>query len=337
MDSFTGPIFDEAQYRQDVLLLSTSESEEAQAQKLAIEAQQLGLKAPEIEASAPLAASIASGIVGFSSPVLSSASSTDRNSVCGSVTPSYEPASPSPSAIDQVVSSFSDVAIASDRFKPGSTRSLATLSTRPTSFCSSEGRTALAGYGYHNESFEAKSNRHSMLSVASADKKEKRRRSLKSAIGKIHFRKKRPSSTLLPPETQITISRGDKGVERVFLEPKPEPNDPGQVIPDQSTKTPLPRLEIPLYSKESLQRSLDDPELSEMSERHRMEKNRHLAFQDAAFAILRRRHQTAVSERRADNQRQEDEKREMVRYQLGGFIPSLQSYTNRRLYRISKQ
>lgn len=313
MDSITG-IFDEAQYRQDVLHLPTPEAEEAQAQQLANEAQQLGLKVPEIEASAPLAASIASGMVDLSSPVLSSGSSTDRNSVCGSVTPSHEPVSPSPSALDQVVSSLSDITIASDGFNPGSTRSLATLSTRPTSFCSSEGRTALAGYGYNNDYFEAKSNRHSMLSVASADTKEKRRSSLKSAIGRIHFRKKRTSSTLLPPEARITTSRGEKGVDHVFLEPKPEPNQPEhETVPHQSTETPLPRLEIPLYSKDSLQRSLDDPELSEMSERHRMERNRHLTFQDAAFAILRRRHQTAVSERQSENQRLEDEKREKVR------------------------
>jgi hypothetical protein len=323
-------IFDEAQYRQDVLQLPSPESEEAQAQQLANEAQQLGLKVSEIEASAPLAASFASGMVDLSSPVLSSGSSTDRNSVCGSITPSHEPVSPSSSALDQVISSLSDVTIASDRFKPGSTRSLATLSTRPTSFCSSEGRTARAGYGYNNDFFEAKSNRHSMLSVASADKKERRRSSLKSAIGRIHFRKKRTSSTLLPPEARISVSRGDTGVDHIFLEPEPEPINPGhETVPQQSTETPLPRLEVPLYSKESLQRSLEDPELSEMSERHRMEKNRHLAFQDAAFANLRRRHQTAVSERQADNQRQEDEKREKVRSPTTGlFINSLLMYNS---------
>jgi hypothetical protein len=309
-------IFDEAQYRRDVLQFPSPESEEAQAQQLANEAQQLGLKVLEIEASAPLAASIASGMVGFSSPILSSGSSTDRNSVCGSVTPAHESVSPSPSALDQAVSSLSDVTIASDRLKPGSRRSRSTLSTRPTSFCSSEGRAALAGYGYNNDFYDAKakSNRHSMISVASADKKEKRRSSLKSAIGRIHFRKKRTSSTPLSPEVPIRVPMGDKGVENVFLEPQPESIDPShENVPRPSTEAPLPRLEIPLYSKEDLQRSLDDPELCEMNERHRLEKNRHLAFQDAAFAILRRRHQTAVSERQADNQRLEDEKREKVR------------------------
>lgn len=131
-----------------------------------------------------------------------------------------------------------------------------------------------------------------MLSAASADKKDKRKSSLKTAIGKIHFRKKRTSSALVLPEPH-GAAHGN--------------------VSSHTGIEPLPRLEIPLYSKEALQRSLDDPALSEMHERHRMERNRHLTFQDAALGILRRRHQTAVSEQQSDNQRREDEKREKVR------------------------
>ncbi|CAG8898832.1 unnamed protein product [Penicillium egyptiacum] len=312
MESSAGPIFDEAQYRTDVLHHPSPESEAAQAQHLAEEAQQLGLKVPEIEASALLAASIASGTVDLSSPVLSSGSSTDRNSVCGSVTPSHEPSSPVPSVLDQIVSSLSDVTLSSDHIKAGSTRSLASLSTRPTSFGSSEGRTGLIGHGY-NDAFEAKSHRHSILSVASADKKEKRRSSLKSAIGRIQFRKKRTSSAIvLPSEGHLTVSTSDKGDEHVFFGPTPGPDNTAHedVPANASNGVSLPRLEIPRFSKEELQRSLDDPELSEMHERHQMERNRHLAFHDAALSTLRRRHQTAISEHQSDNQRQEDEKRE---------------------------
>ncbi|CAI7578700.1 unnamed protein product [Penicillium glandicola] len=313
MESSTGPIFDEAQYRTDVLHHPSLESEAAQAQHLAEEAQQLGLKVPEIEASAPLAARIASGMVDLSPPVLSSGSSTDRNSACGSVTPSHEPSSPVPSVLDQIVSSLSDVTVGSNRINAGSTRSLASMSTRPTSFSSCEGRTVLAGHGYDDhDPFEAKPHRHSMLSVVSVNKKEKRRSSLKSAIGRIHIRKRRPSSPfVLPSDPRMTVSTSDKGVEHVFFEPQPELNNDAHesVSPHASTEASLPRLEIPLFSKEELQRSLDDPELSEMHERHRMERDRHLAFQDAAFSTLRRRHQTAISEQQADNQRQEDGKR----------------------------
>ncbi|CAG8926349.1 unnamed protein product [Penicillium salamii] len=296
---------DETQYRQEVLGLS-AESEEAQAQQLAVEAQQLGLNISEVEATAPLAASIATGNVDLASPVLSSGSS-DRNSAGGSVTPSHEPTSPSAPTLDPIVAGMSQVTLASRRLQPGSTRSLASMSTRPTSFCSSEGRVALAGYGYNNDMMDAKSKRHSMLSVASADKKEKRRSSFRSAIGRIHFRKKRPSSTLLPSDA--TVLRTGQEPDRVYLESPLERQVPEDAIAEDGG-VPLPRLQIPLYSKESLQRSLDDPELSKMSERHRLERDRHLAFQDAALGILRRRHETAVTERQSDNQQQQEHKRE---------------------------
>ncbi|KAJ6040373.1 hypothetical protein N7444_009278 [Penicillium canescens] len=245
-----GPIFDEAQYRRDVLNLSSPEAEQERAQQLADEARQLGVKMPEMEATAPLSASIASGLLELSSPLLSSGSSTDRISVYdGSVTPSHEPGSPSTSALDQVVSSLSEITIASDHINPGSTRSLASLSTRPTSFCSSEGRTGLALHGYNNDPFEGKSHRHSMLSIASADKKEKRRSSLKSAIGRIHFRKKRTSPPIvMSPDSRITLSKSDKGVDHVYLEPTPGSNNPddGDIPPaiprppKRTTEAPFP-------------------------------------------------------------------------------------------------
>ncbi|KAJ5965834.1 hypothetical protein N7481_012548 [Penicillium waksmanii] len=304
------PVLDEQQYRTDVLHLDSAEAEQARAQQLSDEARTLGLKVPEIEASAPLAASIASGMVDLSSPVLSSGSSTDRNSLAdGSVTPSYEPSSPSP--LDQVVSSPSSITIASELAKPGSTRSLASLSTRPTSYCSSESRTLPGAYAYgkNADSLSVPVNRMSMLSVASADKKDKRRSSIKSAIGRIQFRRKRPSSVLLPPDSNVLVSKGDTGVDHVYLEQKKQAPTSNDMLPRPPTSESLAKLEIPLFDEESLQRSLDDPELSEMLERHRLEKDRHMVFQDAALSITRQRHQTAISERYADNERLEEEKR----------------------------
>ncbi|KAJ5692307.1 hypothetical protein N7462_001730 [Penicillium macrosclerotiorum] len=331
MDAHPGelPLLDEDQYREQVLGISL-EAEHARAQRLSDEARRLGLKLLEIEASAPLAASIASGMVDLSSSVLSSGSSTDRNSICdGSITPSREPSSPSspaspaPSPLDQVASSLSEITIASERIKPGSTRSLASLSTRPTSYCSSESRAINGGYGLGNhEPLVASPHRMSMLSIASVDKKERRRSSLKNAIGRIHFRKKRrPSTVVLPPHSQITVSKGDGGgVEHVYLESRPKrPATSHEVYPniDSSTQSlsklefPLEtKLEIPMFDKETLQRSLEDSELGVMRERHHMERDRHLTFQATALSILRQRHQAALSERQLENQRLEDAKQE---------------------------
>jgi hypothetical protein len=308
-------LLDQDRYREEVLGLS-AEAETARAQQLLDDARALGLKVPEIEASAPLAASIASGMLDLSSPVLSSGSSTDRNSICeGSITPSHEPLSPS--RLDDVVSSLSEITIASDRIKPGSTRSLASLSTRPTSYCSSESRATLGNYG-NNYGTLSPTHRNSVLSVASADKKEKRRSSLKNAIGRIYFRKKRtPSSVLLPPNAQIMVTKDDGGiVDHVYLETRrdrPSTSHDGDAV-SSSTAESLPKLEIPIFDKEAVQRSLDDPELKELLERHRMERNRHVAFQEAALSILRQRHQTAISERQSDHERLEEEKREKVKF-----------------------
>ncbi|KAJ5797996.1 uncharacterized protein N7503_007292 [Penicillium pulvis] len=315
------PVLDEDKYRTEVLQIASQEAEQARAQQLSDEAQQLGLKVPEIDA-APLAASIASGMADLSSPALSSGSSTDRNSACdGSVTPSLsvEPTSPAllPSSLDQVATSLSQLTFSSERVKPSSTRSLASLSTRPTSFCSSESRTINAGLGIQ-DGLAIKGNRSSMFVVAPGDKKEKekerRRSSLKSAIGRIHFRRKRaPSATTSPPTAQITISKSDEGVEQVFIErPSNPPASNAVSVTSTSTTDSIPKVEveIPTFDAASLQRSLDDPELSEMMERHKMEKSRHMAFQDAALETLRRRHQTAVSDAQSENQRREDEKRE---------------------------
>lgn len=328
MESNNPPaILDEDQYRWTVLRLPSAESEQARTQQLADEARQLGLKVPEIEVSASSTASITSGLVDLSSPVLSSGSSIDRISTYeGSITPSYEPTSPSPSPspLDQAVSSLSEITIASDHVKPGSTRSLASLSTRPTSYASSEGRANNISSSYsHNDGLASKAHRSSLLSVASADKKDRRgsgsrSSSLKSAIERIHFRKKRtPSTDVLPPTSPITVSKDESGdVDRMYLKSRAEAKhhtDHEENPHLSSAEDPVFKLESPVFDQAALQRTLDDPELSEMHERHRMEKNRHLAFQDAALSILRRRHQAAVSARQSDHQHQEEKKRAKVR------------------------
>ncbi|KAJ5738463.1 hypothetical protein N7493_001618 [Penicillium malachiteum] len=319
-------IMDEDKYRTEVLQVTSAEAEQARAQQLSNEARDLGLKVPDINATAPLAASIACGMIDLSSPALSSASSTNRTSTCdGSVTPSLslEPSSPPSAPLEQATSSLSQITLGSERVKPGSTRSLASWSTRPTSFCSSESRTINAGLGLH-DGVTMKANRNSMYVVAPADNKEKekerRRSSLKNAIGRIHFRKKRaPSAAMLPPNARVMITRSDEGEQYVFLEkPREIPtsaagnaSSPAYPSSNSSSMTDsLPKVEIPTFGPEALKRSLEDPDLQEMLNGHKMEKNRHMGFQEAALNILRDGHQTAVSEAQSKNRQLEDEKRE---------------------------
>ncbi|PKX91746.1 uncharacterized protein P174DRAFT_443732 [Aspergillus novofumigatus IBT 16806] len=288
---------DEAQYRNEVLLLPSEEVEAARDKRLLEEAHELGLKVPEVEVTASVAASIASGIIDISSPVLSSSSSTDRNSIY-EVPHSYE----NP-RLDQVASSLSELTVSSDPMKCGSLRSIASLSTRPTSLCSSEGRLVtgldgiFAGQPGH---------RNSLISLSSTDKKEKRKSSLKSAIGRIHFRKKRtPSTVLLPPAAQITVARGQGGVDRIYVESRrSESQNPSSDEEGQSL-----RVEIPIYDKETLQRSLENEELAQLRELHKSERDRHVAFQDSFLMQLRRNQQAVVADRLSENKALEEQKR----------------------------
>lgn len=293
---------DENQYRTEVLCLPPGETETSHEQQLADEAQKLGLKVPDIEATASLAASVASGAVDLSSsPVLSSGSSTDRTSAC-EATRSRET-----SPIDHVTSSLSDFTLSSDPVKPGSTRSLASLSTRPTSYSSNEGKPATNSLDSVTEKSPAREG--SVKSGSPGSKKGKRRTSLKSAIGRIYFRRKRaPSAVLLPPSSQVTVAKGDGGPDKLYVESKPEETTQK---PDQEENDTV-KVEVPAYDNESLQRSLDNSELSQLREAHKQARNRHLAFQAAELNKLRHQHQAAVPEKLAENKRSEDEKREKV-------------------------
>ncbi|PLB52539.1 hypothetical protein P170DRAFT_472427 [Aspergillus steynii IBT 23096] len=294
MESVKTIDFDDGQYRHDVLGLPSEEAELSQEQKLVDEARQLGLQVPEIEVLASLAASIASGMVDLSSPILSSGSSTDRNSVCE--TPINE-APP----LDQVASSLSEFTLSSDPTKCGSTRSIASLSTRPTSFSSSEGRLA---HGLESLAGRTAGQRHSFLSVGSSEKKERRKSSIKSAIDKIHFRKRRsPSAVLLPPAAQVMVAKND-GKNRVYLETKPDET------PRSDGENKVLKLEIPVFDNESLQRSLDSEELQQMREAHQMERNRHLTYQDVFMRELRQKQQATVADTLAENKKMEEQKRE---------------------------
>ncbi|KAJ0425979.1 hypothetical protein BJY00DRAFT_122539 [Aspergillus carlsbadensis] len=292
---------DDDQYRRDVLLLSSEEQESAREKQLAEDAKQLGLKVPDVEIVASLAASIASGMVDLSSPILSSSSSTDRNSVCDS-SPVQESA-----PLDQLALSLSEYTLSSNPAKGGSTRSIASLSTRPTSYSSSEGKLA---QGTDAIAIRPSGHQGSLLSVINGgEKKEKERRrsSIKSAIGKIHFRKKRtPSTVLLPTAAQITVTKGQGGVEKLYVKSKLSNSRRSLALDDEEE---ILKLEVPVFDNEALLRSLANPELKQMRQTHTMERNRHVAFQNNLVGELRRLQQTKVEQKLAHNRHIEDEKR----------------------------
>lgn len=285
---------DDSIYQTEVLRLPLGESEASQQQRLTEDALRLGLRQPEIEVTASLAASIAAGTIDLdASPILSSGSSTDRNSIRDSSR------SPTALPVETLASSISECTLCSDR--ANSNRSIASFSTRPTSFSSTEGKPQPQPQPHAKEEVQPENK----PKAETGNDKSTRRKSIKSAIGKIHLRKKKPAPS--PPSSQpsqVALAQKD-GVSKVYVEPKTEDTQP-----DEKEKTV--KLEIPVYDNDALQRSADNAELRHMQESHKLERNRHLAFQETECSKLRDQQQTSIAETLAENQRVEDEKREKV-------------------------
>ncbi|KAL5332872.1 hypothetical protein BJX70DRAFT_91995 [Aspergillus crustosus] len=302
MESTTFVEIDEDEYRREVLLLSSKEQESTQQQHIAEEAQYLGLKLTEVEIAASLSASIASGMVDLSSPILSSSSSTDRNSV-------YEriPTANSP-PLDQLATSRSGYIISSNPARCGSIRSTASLSTRPTFYSSSGGKLAQETDMIALQ--RPSGHKTSLLSVIhSGDRRdgERRRSSFRAAIGKINFRKRRPPSTLLlPPAAQITDTKAEDDEE---LHVKSKPNFARRSTSAENEDEIL-KLEVPVFDNDALLRSLANADLKRMRKSHTSERSRHITFQNNHVSELRRLQQIQIEEKLAHNQQVEIQKQE---------------------------
>ncbi|KAL1988659.1 hypothetical protein VTN96DRAFT_8359 [Rasamsonia emersonii] len=281
---------DENRYREEVLRLSDGETEEEVEERLLAEARELGLKVPEIEIAASFAASISSGVLDTSSPRSSSVArhSLDRSSLSDCVTPGA-------TSVDHLAHSFSETTI-SDNVPSGSLPSIDSSSTRLTSFSSSDGRLAHISPLRRNGS---------MSSAASSARRK--RTSFINAIGKLPFRKRRSTSSVaLPPSTQITVQRKEGNVDTVLIETKAETPEPTETSEGEE----ILKVEVPLFDEAALQRSLDNPELKEMYESHKMERLRFIALQNETLDSLRQKHSAAIAEKKLDNERMEKAKSE---------------------------
>lgn len=314
MDSPKPAGIDHDRYRKEVLLLPSEEAETAAERSLFDEACQLGLEIPEVETAGSLAASVTSSVAELSSPspvissVCSDSTTTDRHSFGDATNPTCRDRF----TLDSLSPSLSEVTLSSGRAMPGSPRSIASRSTRPPSFSSGEGTPGGALDRVRRHS--------SALNAVTPEKKEKRRRSLVLAFGKIysHSRKSRspstsssPSTVPVPSPTQSTKTLRERHETYAELKKGNVNNDDDVHRPDG--KREVLKVEIPVCDDAALQRSVNDPELAEMFEVHKAQRNRYLEFQTASLDELRRKQQTAVAEMLSRHKRLEDEKREMVR------------------------
>jgi hypothetical protein len=283
----------EDRYRAEVLLLSDGETEEEVERRLVEEARELGLRAPETEIAASLVPSIASSALDSPSPPSASLArpSLERSSLSDRVTPGA-------TFVDHLASSFSETAL-SDNVHSGSLPSINSLSTRPTSFCSNDGRLAYISSLKRNGSVSS--------AVGSIERK---RTSFIDAIGKFPFRRRRTTSIVtLPPNAPITVQRKEGHVDTVPIDTKTEIPDSAKPLDHQET----PRVETPVFDEAALQRSLESPDLKELYEAHKIQRSRLIALQNEILESLKEKHRVAVVEKKLDNERMEKAKRGKVR------------------------
>lgn len=265
-----------------------------------------------------------------------------------------------PSSLSDYAAPSSSSFSSSNRAMPGGgggPRRVASLHTRPT-YKSTEGRSSSSSSsGGHGE----KNHRnHSTLNVviperlsrdhkdkspvASDDKREKRRRSLATAFEKIYSHTRRPWSPHSSPSSQshspsspsaapLTAPSTAPSRVRSLKEPREGNESHAESKNDDASKQdPTPntrgreivKVDIPVFDAEAMRRSLNDPELAELLESHKAERNRHSAFQASSLVQLRRKQQAALDEMLSQNKKLQDDKRERVRpAQVSIFI-----YTN---------
>lgn len=300
MDETSIPRLDEDRYRQEVLQFPSEQSEHDAEQQLIEEARKLDLKLPEVEIAASLAASMAFGVVDINGSSSAPSPALERNSVSDVV-------SSRATSIDQLVTSLSATTVASDKARSASTRSGASNSTRPTSYCSAESR---RGPSRERDQGHRIERSDSAPSARSPSTREGKRASFIHAMGKLPFRKKRRESTvLLPSSAQITVKKGGNEVDKVCIETKRERTP----TTEQKEEDDTIKVEVPIFDDAALQRSTQDPQLREMVESHRAQARRHIAFQRELLKTLSESHEKYVADKTSEHEREVDEKREKVR------------------------
>lgn len=302
-------------YCREVLLLPSAESERSFTQNLVRDAQDFGLQIPAIEALAASATVI-------SKSSASAGSSTDRISYCDAHAGTV--ASDAPQLVEVQIASSpspsqSQITVASDQLHAESTRSITSLSTRPTSYSSSVGRLVIGTVQEQAGRLPLPPRSTSLVSIRSASEKKDRRSSLKTAIGRINFRKKRtPSTVSLPVTGGVFVFNSEDGLFNQASLVSGQRDDTahdhssraGEEVVDQDPGSST--VEVPMYDQESLQRSLDDPELGAMRERQRLEMTRHRAFETAALDLIRLKHRNALKSKKAEHETLEEKKQEQV-------------------------
>lgn len=324
---------DESRYRKEVLRLDEEEEAETAEDnieaRLVAEASALGLKIPDIQIAASLAATINAGILDFTIPAPAPAPSSSSSSPAGGLRqhnnrPSFtHPRSfadlvrSSVASVDQLASSLSETTL-SDRDHSGSIPSIDSFSTRPTSISSCDVRIIPQGAVSHERPSWAQSPQQiyspssTSASASALRVAERKRSSFISAIGRPFRKRRTPSAVNLPPNAHISLKKNESGgANTVIVETKPVRTVETERAEDTQIQGTL-QVEVPVFDEAAMNRTMEDAQLKELYERHKAERSRFVQLQNELLDSLKAAHLAVVAERRLNNEKAEKAKKEWV-------------------------
>lgn len=326
---------DESRYRKEVLRVDDEEAETTEDNleaRLVAEASELGLKIPDIQIAASLAATINAGILDFAIPAPAPAPSSSSSSTAGGFRqhnnrPSFtHPRSfadlvrSSVASVDQLASSSLSETTVSDRDHSGSVPSIGSFSTRPTSISSCDVRIIAPQTGAsHDRPSWAQQSPQQIYSPSSTSASasalrlaERKRSSFISAIGRPFRKRRTPSAVNLPPNAHISLKKNESGgANTVIVETKPTRTTETERPEDVQIQGTL-QVEVPVFDEAAMNRTMEDAQLKELFERHKAERSRFVQLQNELLDSLKAAHLAVVAEKRLSNEKAEKAKREWV-------------------------
>lgn len=319
---------DESRYRKEVLRLDddAETAEDTIEAQLVAEASELGLKIPDIQIAASLAATINAGILDFTIPAAPSSSSSSTAGLRQHNRPSFtHPRSfadlvrSSVASVDHLASSLSETTV-SDRDHSGSIPSIDSFSTRPTSISSCDVRIIppQAAAPPHERSSWVQSPQHiyspnsTSASASALRLAERKRSSFISAIGRPFRKRRTPSAVNLPPNAHISLKKNESGgANTVIVETTPARTTESERSEDAQAQGTL-QVEVPVFDEAAINRTMEDAQLKELFERHQAERSRFLQLQNELLDSLKSAHLALVAEKRENNSKAEKAKKDWV-------------------------
>lgn len=315
---------DESRYKNEVLQLGESESEENLDNRLVAEATELGLKIPEVHIAASLAATIDAGILDIPISEAATTASAHQPGPCSYTQPRAfaDFVRTSIASVDDLSGALSQTNL-SDRDHSGSIPSIDSFSTRPTSISSCDVRFVAA---QHRSNADTPSREnpprriHSFASssstsgsITSALKLSERKRSnFINVIGRPFRKRRTPSAISLPAHAHISFKKSEGGrTNTVLLEVQPIGAVESGRAENQSRETTL-HVEVPVFDEAARRRTQEDADLQNLYEKHKEERRRFMALQNELLDRLKAAHQALLEEKKSDCHESEQVKREWV-------------------------